>query len=207
MKKNIKKLIESNIVDWKTDIQNWKNISDNTAALMLEQSETLLKETVNTAESISLKAGKIISILVPAATALATYLFTIPQINLTVFLHLTAFLCLTVIIASLFFCYRNFEKYTISTPGELPRNIVKSIYIDNKYSEHEQYINLVLNTCENIQRRINVNEELNKLRTNNNTISLRILLFLILCPLLSYLLTLFFQYWYILNHFLFVALL
>lgn len=175
--------------DWKTDIKNWQKISEQTAKLMLEQSESVLKETTETAKGISARAERIISILIPITTALVAYLFSKSYSQLMDFLPLTAILCLTVAVASLVLSYINFEKYSIAIPGDYPDKIVRSVFIDNTYNEAEQYVNMILSICENIQRRISINEKCNAKRTRNNTMSLRVLFGFILCPVLAYFLS------------------
>jgi len=54
--------------DWRTDIKDWTKISEKTAGLMLTQSETVLKETLETAKSTYQKAEKILTILIPITT-------------------------------------------------------------------------------------------------------------------------------------------
>jgi len=168
---------------WKTDIRDWDKISDKTATLMLSQCETLLKETIESAKNISAKAEKLVTILIPIFTLLLAY--TCNNINkLNEFLPLCALLSLCVIGASIFFSVKNMFQYTLSVPGEYPKNIVKSQYIDN-VEQNDQYIQMLLNVCENIQIRIDCNEASNKIRLRDNEISLKILLGLPICPFLS----------------------
>jgi hypothetical protein len=181
--------------DWKTDIKDWTKITEKTAALMLEQCESVLKETLETAKSISAKAEKILTILIPIATALITYLFSKKLSELLYFLPLTGLFCLPVLLGSIAFSYFNFLKYEIAIPGDEPKKLVVSAFIDQNFSDNQQYVNMVLSICENIQRRIDINERANAIRTTWNTRSIKTLGLLILCPVFSYLLSL-----YLLQH-------
>src|ERR1700722_7706756 len=143
--------------DWKSDIKDWDKITKETANLLLEQGETLLKETVLTAESISKRADRIVTILIPLSAALATYIFN----NLSCiknFLPLTALCCFVVILISLASVYGNFKNYKINVPGEYPKNIMTTTFINNSFNNHQQFINLTMSICENLQRRIAQND-------------------------------------------------
>ncbi len=170
----------------KTDMINWNKITEKTASLMLDQSETALKETIETAKLISSRVDKLISIQLPIATALIVYLFNNRISTITNFLPLTALLSLIIILISLFFCHKAFRKYDIAIPGEYPENIARSEFIDNDFDDNEQYINIVLSICENIQKRLNYNNKINRKRTANSTRAVYALSFLLICPILSY---------------------
>ena len=62
--------------EWKHDIKDWQKITDKTASLMLSQCETALKETIQIAESISSKAEKLASIILPILSALIVYVMS-----------------------------------------------------------------------------------------------------------------------------------
>lgn len=176
--------------DWRADIEGWRKLSDETASLILDQGETLLKETIDTGKSITLRAERIITILLPVAIALMTYLLTGP--HLCRFLPLAALLFLLVILCSLIFAYLNFEKHVVSVAGEYPSNLATSKLIRDEHNDHEQYIVLALSICENLQRRIAVNDASNVRRMRNNLISLRIVIIgLVSAPIVAYLLSLY----------------
>src|ERR1700752_23090 len=121
---------------WKSDIKNWTNISEKTATLILNQSEAVLKETIETAKTITARAERFMAILIPICSILLIYFIN----NITSFgsfLHLTSFFCLLVVGTSLFFCVKNMFKYTISVTGELPKNLAKSEFIENDIDEKE----------------------------------------------------------------------
>ncbi len=169
---------------WTTDIKNWTKVSKDTADLMLSQCEAILSDNVDTSKSISAKAEKLIAILVPIASAIIVYLLKSGQtFN---FLTLTAGVAFIILGLSIYFAYQNFKHYTIYIPGDLPKNLVASKFIDNEFSQDQQYINMILSICENVQARIDANEPLNKKRVDNNRTSILLLFILPLCPVLSY---------------------
>jgi len=100
---NQNKLIIEN--EWKSDIVNWDKLTKDTALLMLNQSETLLKETIETAKLISSKANSLITILITAASTLLAYILTnINKNDKNAMLLGTAFLSFLVIALSIIFC-------------------------------------------------------------------------------------------------------
>lgn len=173
-------------IRWVSDIKDWTKVSKETADLILSQGESVLTEDVSTAQSISTKAEKLISILTPIASAIVVYLFSKSGQTLN-FLTLTAILSFIVLGLSIFFAYRNFRHYEISVPGDYPKKLAASKFIDNALTPDQQYINMVLSICENIQARIDLNERLNSKRIDNSRISITLLIILPLCPVLSYL--------------------
>src|SRR5688572_6661953 len=172
---------------WRTDIKDWRKLSKETADFIFAQAETLLKETLDTANSITVRAERIITLQVPLVVALLAYIFNNLK-DISSFLPLTALLCALVIISSIAACYNNFKKNEIDVPGEYPKNILTSRLIENKFDDKEQYLNMVINQCENLQLRIDKNDKLNILRLKRNMRSLNIFIFgLILCPIVGYL--------------------
>lgn len=171
-------------VRWKTDIKDWTKISKETADLMLSQCEAVLADNVDTAKSISAKAEKLLSILVPIASAIVVYLLKSGQtFN---FLTLTASISFVLLGLSIYFAYLNFKHYEIAIPGDFPKKLVLSKFIDNDLSKEQQYISMVLSICENIQERLDVNAPINDKRIDNNRLSIFFLITLPACPVLSY---------------------
>lgn len=165
--------------EWKTDIKDWTKISEKTATLMLNQCETALKETLDTAKSISVRADRFISIILPIMSVLIIYVIN----NINVWceiLPLSAISAVLLLILALAYCIPNFWKYEICIPGEYPKNIVVSQFIDNDFDHNQQYLNMVLSICENIQIRIDINDKNNEIRTKRNK---RCLITLLCLPL------------------------
>ncbi|MEI7475658.1 MAG: hypothetical protein WCK67_12855 [bacterium] len=173
---------------WKSDVKQWNNLEKDTASLILNQAESLLRETVETAKTISLKAEKLITILIPLESGIVLYFIdSSKEIGFT-FLNITAILTFIIIGLSLYFTSKNFKHYEISVPGEFPDKILTSAFIDTVFKNDEQYLNMVFNICENLQERITINRNLNSIRTNNNRISISILFLTPICPFIAYLL-------------------
>lgn len=179
-------------ITWYPDIKDWNKVSEKTAQFILVQSENILKETLETNKGVSAKTDKLISIYTPLITLLIVYFFNListnKALNLVIsFLPLTAILSIIIIALSIYFCLKNFFKYYVSILGEYPKNMLRSDLID-EYEGEGQYINLVLNLCQNLQYRIDSNRTVNNQRIRNNDISLRILIIgLPCCPVISYL--------------------
>ena len=92
------------------------------------------------------------------------------------------------------FCYKNFKHYEIRVCGDYPQNLLSSSLIDIELTPELQYINMILSICENIQDRIEKNDDNNNLRIRLNQKSLVALSFILVCPILSYLLLLVFSH-------------
>jgi len=129
--------------DWKSDIKDWTKVSEKTATLILTQSESVLKEKLETAKSISQKAEKILTILIPITTAIITFLFSKKINEVFQFLPFTALLCLPILLVSVAFSYYNFIKYEVAIPGEYPKNLATTIFIDQPFSSDQQYIKTI----------------------------------------------------------------
>jgi len=177
---------------WTNDIKNWQSISPDTAKLMLDQSEKLLIETIESAKIISAKTTQLVAFLIPLSTLLAGYLIQNWIRNGFDYLSITANLCLLCLAVSAYYCYKNFRPYKIAITGEYPHDIVTSKYIDNSFTKDEQYLNLLLNVCDNIENRILVNDDFNTDSIRNNRIAIKALFIIPFCPLLGYLLSLLF---------------
>lgn len=172
---------------WETDIKDWTKVSKDTANLFISQSEKCLNETVETSKSISSKADKILTILIPAITALVAYLCnTLFIIKKTDSLFVVGSLVLIVLLISIIFCYKNFVKYNVAVVGTYPNELVTSELIDADFSPENQFSNIALWLCENMKSGIVHNEITNARRMRNNTLAIRALLFIPLCPVAGY---------------------
>jgi hypothetical protein len=177
---------------WENDIQNWNKVTKDTASLMLSQCETLLKETTETAKSISAKTIIVLSILIPIATSLVVYLITALHKDGITFLTLSALIAIAFICVSIVYSYKNFMQYKIAVPGDFPHEIMRPGFIDESYIGDEQYVNMALSICNSIENRININEKINSKRTRNSRKSLLWLCILPVSPFLSWVVLLLF---------------
>ena len=178
---------------WVNDINKWDKINKDTAKLMLEQSEKLLDETTETAKTISAKSTQLVTILIPLATIIAGYLIQNLVKNGLDYLSITSILCLICISIGAIYCYKNFKPYKIAVAGEYPHDIVASKYIDNTFTDKQQYLNMILNVCDNIENRIVANDDFNTSSMKNNDIAIRALFIIPFCPVCAYLILLLYQ--------------
>lgn len=170
---------------WKTDVVQWDKITNETASLILEEGETVLKETVETAKSISEKADRLITILLPIASAIIIFLINNINPFKFNFLNVSAILILPVVFVSLWYCYQNFKHYDIAIPGFPPSHTLISKLLDNSFTDRQQYLNMVITLCENTQDRIEINETLNVSRTRYSRMAIKWLFLIPFCPVLS----------------------
>ncbi len=175
---------------WVNDINKWDKISKDTAQLMLDQSGKLLAESTKTAETISAKSTQLVTILIPLATILSGFLIQNLTKNGWDYLSVTSILCLACISIGGWYCYKNFRPYKIAVAGEYPHDIVASKYIDNTFTEEQQYLNMLLNVCDNIENRVLANDGFNESSMRNNKTAIKALFVIPFCPVLSYLLLL-----------------
>jgi hypothetical protein len=170
-------------MSWNIKIEKWDQIDSKTAALMLSQCETKLKETAETAKTISAKSEKLISIFIPIATVLVVYIIT--GNHNSMLLYLSACISLIPCCFGIFLCLRNMLKYTVNVPGVMPSEIFKSELIENDLNHDQKYLSVVYGLAENFQSGIKENIINNSNRIKNNDYSIYCIISLILSPLLS----------------------
>ncbi|HRG57496.1 MAG TPA: hypothetical protein PK323_00980 [Bacteroidia bacterium] len=171
-------------VNGRTDIVNWTNISDKTGDLFISQAEKRLAETIETFKYFSGRTEQLATILITVIPSIIIYLFT-SEFKLSNYLVLTGILLLVPLIFSACFLFQNFKISNLCVIGFEPKDLVISQYIDNKFDEKLQTANITLWICEDIQRRIDSNIELNKLRKENYSKAIKSLVFIIFCPLIA----------------------
>ena len=179
-------------VNGKTDIVEWEKIGKDVSALMLKQCETLLKETIETAKTISTRAEKLISIILPIVSALIVYVIKNGWCEITSYLSITAIVTIAVLLTSLIYAYKAFKPYDVYISGEYPKNIVTSELLNTDLPKSEQYLTVFLNICENIQLRIDNNDTRNEMRQKDINASLKALALLTITPIVSLIVYLFF---------------
>lgn len=178
---------------WKNDIINWKKIDVEIAKFYLSTAERRLEEQIKTSESITSRTDKLLGISISLTTILAGYIFSLLTGNeswIWNYYTISSILALIVLILSLLFLVKNLFPFEIRIPGEDPRNIVTSLFIDSDYDSKEIYQNLVLNQLNNYQLRIDKNKEVNTKRMINNTLALRSLILLPITLIVGYLILL-----------------
>ena len=168
---------------FETDIKDWTELSKDAAAFMLSQCSLVLIETLDTAKSITVRAEKILTFQITVGVSLLTYAIANYE-KLFTFLPLTACIAIILICVGIFFAYLNFRYYSVAIPGELPKDIVRSKFVDGLEPDW-QYLSLVINSCESIQKRIDCNNKENNKRISRNNKSLLCLALLLITPFLS----------------------
>ena len=186
-------LRSQNLIDahkWVSDIKDWSLIKDETADLIIEQGSTVLKETCNTDRIVSEASNKILSIIFTLGGAMVIYLvnfFSTEGSKQTVF-ALSACLILIVLSISFYHAIKNFQKYEISVSGLYPKDLLTTNYIHEKFTDRLQYLNMVMTVGERLQQSISINNEVNGERSANNHKAQKWLFFILLCPVVAFVL-------------------
>jgi hypothetical protein len=180
--------------DWFNYPKNWIGIPKEVVELMLKQSESALTGRMNSIETTTNRADKLMAIYIPICTALAVYVLpNMPHI-FSKYLLTCGFLCLVVAFAGIVFCILNVKKYVVNELGTIPMEIVRTEYTDIDLTDEEKYINISLAVCTNTQTKIDNNDTIFSIRSRYNQWALY-LLFMIPCsPLIVYLLALWIGY-------------
>ena len=160
--------------EWPKSIIYWNKISDKSLQLALAQSETILKETVVTAQSIQDKTEKLISLLIPAITALLAYVLAHYK-SITDTLVLSAVFTIYFIAIALYYLGLNFQPYKIQVPGEDAEIFINNQTIKNPDPDGYQYIRIGLQICKTYKERADKNEILNGTRSTRNKLALFVL--------------------------------
>jgi hypothetical protein len=182
--------------NWPENITYWNKITEKTAELVLKQTETLLTETLSTAQSIRDKADKLTALLIPLISALTIYVLSgLNKWN--DILHLTAIISLLVLITSLGFLYLNLIAYTIRTPGSDPETLINNYLINKEDTAKEQFIQIALQLCIDYKFRMEKNNQANSIRSNRNQTALKIIVIgLTAAPVLAFIVHLFWEYYF-----------
>jgi hypothetical protein len=172
---------------WQCKISDWTKIPKEIATLYLSQADAALKETVETSKTITAKADRIFSIVLPIFSALVAFLFnSIAQKKFTQ-LELAAGLALIPLVICLYFSYKNIGKYEVAVPGLHPKHLMTDGNLNPNLKENEQQlISLTLLICESIQDKIDRNIAINTSRTNKNVFALKVLLWVPAAPIIAY---------------------
>jgi len=146
-------------MEWETDIKEWNNITEQTAALYISQAEQRLQDTINTDQILTTSNDKLLNILSSISTISIGYLFAGKDLYLQSVCFFALFICM---IASIYI-FKNLSNYINYGMGEQPSSIFISPFIDG-IEVDVQYIGLVYRIMESIQYKININQSINKTR-------------------------------------------
>jgi hypothetical protein len=160
---------------WPSNILWWSKISEKSIEHAISQSETLLKETVQTGMSIRDRADKLFAILAPAIPALFVYILTGQNLAIDI-MHLTAAAALLTMLLSFCVLLRNLKPYDINVAGDQAELFLNNELINNVDTEKEQFLRIALLICSNNKIRIESNELLNQKRSKRNQRAINILI-------------------------------
>lgn len=171
---------------WRSEITQWDKIGKESATTMLNLAEKRLSETVVTADIISKRADRLLSIQITLLTLALGYLFSQGLIEMERnYLVTIAFVSIFPLCISLFYIFKNFLPYDIRVPGEDPKNVAIPTLFDNNLEGEEKFFSLVLNQLASYQLRIDKNVESNANRMKNNTLALYALITLPIAPVVA----------------------
>lgn len=182
-----KTIITGDIESWTNNVKDWTLITKESMDLMLKECELALNETIQSIESTTSRADKLISIYIPITVLLIG--FSLPHYKeiFSKYLVTCSFVCLLVLLFGIICCWQNIKCYNHFGNGFLPSEIIRTEHIDNNYTEKEQYINFALAICTSIQTKININRRIFSKRSKYNQLALYCLCFLPISPILVFL--------------------
>ena len=157
---------------WSSDINDWSKLSKDSAQLYINQAESRLSATENTSVVLTNSNDRLLGIATSIISVSLGYLFTGDQ----PYLRTVSFFSLVICIIASFFLLQNLRKFHLYTLGEEPKFILNSSFIDNDFTESEQYLNLVFQIMETIQYKIDQNHLTNSVRQSKLGIAKIILL-------------------------------
>lgn len=170
---------------WNTNIKDWQKIPKEVMALMVSQSEKSLSGKINSLELSTIRGDKLLGIYIPICTALLIYV--LPRITeiFSNYLPTTAALGLFVSAIGLYFCWKNMKSFKQCDLGFFPKDIVRTEYVDNNFSDDDKLTALSLSICRNTQLKCDLNENVISERSNNNQNAIKALILLPLCPVIA----------------------
>jgi len=165
----------------------WDVVSEKSMDLAISQSETLLKETISTAQSIQDKSDRLTSVLVPLFSGILVYIITYTG-NYNDTIVLTSIFSLGDIAIVLYYLYGNLIPYKINVAGANASEFLNDQVIKHDDTKN-QYLKIGMMVCNNIKIRVDRNIKTNDVRSNRVKSAVNVLFIgLPACPILGYLL-------------------
>lgn len=145
---------------------NWKDITPDTADFYFSQAEKRLIETLETSKNITSSTHKLISIFFPLFLLLSGYLIKSidsinSQVSINSWFYFAGFITALIIIRCLFVCVSIIKPRKLLTTGSMPKLMINKEPIDRHGTSSYQLLDIILVECENYQKRIDKNIELN----------------------------------------------
>jgi hypothetical protein len=157
---------------WEPQRGNWQSIGKDAAAEMLNLAEKRLNETIATNEHFKKKAELLRSISLPVLTVAVGYIFTYATTARSsddsslgqMLLFSLAIAVILPLCGVLYFVARILvHGEELSVPGASPSTMLtQKRFVDSRYDEDEQFVDLALDVLEQYQERIDKNREINK---------------------------------------------
>jgi hypothetical protein len=171
--------------EWPKDIVWWHKITDKSVDIAVQQTETYLKETVVSAQSIQDRADKLVGLLTPTLSAILVYLLSSTKSIIDI-LHITGATFLCFLVWAFFYLYRNITPYEVCVPGSYADQYINSETIGKDDEPHEQYLQIALAICSQNKSRAQLNDSNNKVRSKRNQKAITtVVIGLIFSPILS----------------------
>jgi hypothetical protein len=181
-------------VEWPQNVTYWPNITEKTAELAMAQSEAMLRETIDAAQSIQEKSDKLLALIVTLSTPLFAYgLAHIENWQDTIVL--TSLCCTIILIVGFCILFKNIKHYNISSTGNFADTFINNKFIKKTQNPTEQFLQIALQVCKDYKFRTEQNDTLNETRSRRNTKVLYCLVFgLLSSPILAFIFHLVFVY-------------
>lgn len=176
---------------WVCAVENWSEIGKESAATLLSLAEKRLAETIVTAEGISKRSDRLLSIVIPLLTLALSYVFGngVDKFGDNYLVTMACF-SLVPLTMSLYHIIQNFLPYQIRVTGEEPKYVATPELFDTDLKEEHKYISLVLHQLSNYQLKIDKNLHTNKNRITHNEKALRLMICLPAITVIAYFLVL-----------------
>jgi len=172
---------------WRADIEHKKKLTKDDAKFLFDQAEKLLKDTLETSETIVNRTNTLLTLI--SASLLAVIGYIISRLGGT---STNDNLLITAIIGAVYLyilalsCFENTKPKSYLIAGTLPKDLFVASFFEASIPDEERIIRFYANEIDNYQFKIEVNAKLNTIRWRKYKNILRGLLWLpIVLTLLS----------------------
>lgn len=150
---------------WKTDIDNFENLTVEDAKFLFSQAEKKLDDTIKVSESITNRSYSIITLLVGILSATSgIFLKSIIENGIKYYQSILTIVAILYLIGCLFLLIWNISATKYWTLGSEPQHLCKNVFFTDQVPANLRTIFLIINEVENYQERIEVNLEKNRTR-------------------------------------------
>lgn len=150
---------------WKTDIENFENVSIDDVKFLFSQAEKKLDDTIKVSEAITSRSYTIITLLAGILTATTGILLKgLIENKIKSYQSILTITALIYLITCLLFLIWNISATKYWTLGSEPQHLCKNIFFTNEIQKELRTIYLYINEIEFYQERIEINLEKNRTR-------------------------------------------